>query len=43
MNYSVADELIWGQGAGCEFATGSCGNWIQTQSAKLVVGSTFYI
>ena len=29
MNYSLADELIWGRDAGCRFAEGSCGEWIR--------------
>lgn len=34
VNYSLADDFVWGQGAGCRFAEGSCGEWIATQQAK---------
>ena len=30
-NYSMAEELAWGRNAGCRFAHGSCGEWIDTQ------------
>ncbi|MFH4975951.1 hypothetical protein AB6A40_002660 [Gnathostoma spinigerum] len=28
-NYSIAEELQWGKGLGCDFAMKSCGEWIQ--------------
>ena len=34
VNYSMADDLVWGRNAGCRFAVGSCGEWIQRQQNK---------
>uniref|UniRef100_A0A0M3JY20 Leishmanolysin-like peptidase n=1 Tax=Anisakis simplex TaxID=6269 RepID=A0A0M3JY20_ANISI len=33
-NYSVAENLHWGKGLGCEFAQKSCGEWINKRSAR---------
>lgn len=34
VNYSLADNFVWGLGAGCRFAEGSCREWINTQQNK---------
>ncbi|XP_014238873.1 leishmanolysin-like peptidase isoform X2 [Trichogramma pretiosum] len=33
-NYSMAQELGWGRGLGCDFAMKSCKEWIVTKTAK---------
>ena len=31
VNYSYAEQLLWGRASGCEFAAGSCGGYIKAQ------------
>jgi leishmanolysin-like peptidase len=34
MNYSFAEQLVWGRGDGCGYVTGSCGGYIKSQKLK---------
>ena len=34
-NYSIAQELDWGNKLGCNFAMKSCKEWIQSGTSKL--------
>ena len=34
MNYSNAEQLVWGRGDGCGYAAGSCGGYIKSQQQK---------
>jgi len=42
-NYSMAEELAWGRNAGCRFAHGSCGEWIDTQLLRCQINYRSYI
>jgi leishmanolysin-like peptidase len=35
MNYSFAEQLVWGRGDGCGYVAGSCGGYIKSQKLKL--------
>jgi leishmanolysin-like peptidase len=34
MNYSFAEQLVWGRGDGCGYVAGSCGGYIKSQKLK---------
>uniref|UniRef100_A0A914ZU37 Leishmanolysin-like peptidase n=1 Tax=Parascaris univalens TaxID=6257 RepID=A0A914ZU37_PARUN len=40
-DYSVAENLHWGKGLGCEFAQKSCGEWMKKQREKSQLPSPF--
>lgn len=31
VDYSMAEQLVWGRNVGCELPTGSCGGYINTR------------
>ncbi|XP_065185667.1 leishmanolysin-like peptidase [Sycon ciliatum] len=33
VNYSLADDLVWGKNAGCDFVSQSCGSWMTARNS----------